>query len=255
MAHDVDDVVKVMGYARRTRRADHVPRRGHEPQRPGAGRRRDGRRAPPLARRAGRGRRRAGARAARHAARPRERDARASTAAGSGPIPASTDIATVGGVVANNSGGMRCGVVHDSYQTVRALTFALPSGTVIDTAAPGCGGAVRRARAGAGARPARDPRRAPRRRRAVRAHPPQVRDQEHDGLPAGRVPRRRHAARDLPAPDRRLRGDARVRVRGGVRHGAVRPAHRDRVRAVPRDRRGGRVRASRWCRRARAPPS
>ena len=52
-----------------------------------------------------------------------------------GPDPASTDIATVGGVVANNSGGMRCGVVHDSYQTVRSLTFALASGTVIDTAA------------------------------------------------------------------------------------------------------------------------
>ena len=54
-----------------------------------------------------------------------------------GPDPASTDIATVGGVVANNSGGMRCGVVRDSYSTVRAMTFVLPSGTVIDTAAPG----------------------------------------------------------------------------------------------------------------------
>jgi D-lactate dehydrogenase len=54
-----------------------------------------------------------------------------------GPDPASTDIATVGGVIANNSGGMRCGVVHDSYSTVRALTFVLPSGTTIDTAAPG----------------------------------------------------------------------------------------------------------------------
>jgi D-lactate dehydrogenase len=53
-----------------------------------------------------------------------------------GPDPASTDIATVGGVVANNSGGMRCGVVHDSYSTVRSLTFVLPSGTRIDTAAP-----------------------------------------------------------------------------------------------------------------------
>jgi D-lactate dehydrogenase len=53
-----------------------------------------------------------------------------------GPDPASTDIATVGGVVANNSGGMRCGVVHDSYSTVRSLTFVLPSGTTIDTAAP-----------------------------------------------------------------------------------------------------------------------
>lgn len=56
-----------------------------------------------------------------------------------GPDPASTDIATVGGVVANNSGGMRCGVTADSYRTLRSLTFALPSGTVIDTAAPGAG--------------------------------------------------------------------------------------------------------------------
>ncbi len=54
-----------------------------------------------------------------------------------GPDPASTDIATVGGVIANNSGGMRCGVVADSYSTVRELTFVLPSGTVIDTGAPG----------------------------------------------------------------------------------------------------------------------
>jgi D-lactate dehydrogenase len=54
-----------------------------------------------------------------------------------GPDPASTDIATVGGVIANNSGGMRCGVVHDAYSTVRSLTFVLPSGTTIDTAAPG----------------------------------------------------------------------------------------------------------------------
>jgi D-lactate dehydrogenase len=56
-----------------------------------------------------------------------------------GPDPASTDIACVGGVLANNSGGMRCGVVADSYSTVRSLTFVLPSGTVIDTAAPDAG--------------------------------------------------------------------------------------------------------------------
>jgi D-lactate dehydrogenase len=54
-----------------------------------------------------------------------------------GPDPASTDVATVGGVVANNSGGMRCGVTQDSYSTLRSLTFVLPSGTRIDTAAPG----------------------------------------------------------------------------------------------------------------------
>ena len=54
-----------------------------------------------------------------------------------GPDPASTDIATVGGVVANNSGGMRCGVTYDSYSTVTGMTFVLPSGTLIDTEAEG----------------------------------------------------------------------------------------------------------------------
>jgi D-lactate dehydrogenase len=53
-----------------------------------------------------------------------------------GPDPASTDIATVGGVIANNSGGMRCGVTEDSYSTVRSLSFVLPSGTIVDTAEP-----------------------------------------------------------------------------------------------------------------------
>jgi D-lactate dehydrogenase len=54
-----------------------------------------------------------------------------------GPDPASTDIACVGGVIANNSGGMRCGTSKDSYSTVRSMTLVLPSGTTIDTAAPG----------------------------------------------------------------------------------------------------------------------
>jgi D-lactate dehydrogenase len=54
-----------------------------------------------------------------------------------GPDPASTDIATVGGVIANNSGGMRCGVTYDSYSTVRSMTLVLANGAVIDTAAPG----------------------------------------------------------------------------------------------------------------------
>jgi D-lactate dehydrogenase len=54
-----------------------------------------------------------------------------------GPDPASTDIATVGGVIANNSGGMRCGVTRDSYSTVSSMTLVLPSGTMIDTAAAG----------------------------------------------------------------------------------------------------------------------
>ena len=47
-------------------------------------------------------------------------------------------------------------------------------------------------------------------RAAARAHRAQVRDQEHHRLPAVRLPRRRHAARDLPAAARRLGGDARA---------------------------------------------
>jgi len=54
-----------------------------------------------------------------------------------GPDPASTDIACVGGVIANNSGGMRCGVTRDSYSTVRSMTLVLASGTAIDTAEAG----------------------------------------------------------------------------------------------------------------------
>ncbi len=53
-----------------------------------------------------------------------------------GPDPASTEIACVGGVLANNSGGMRCGVHADSYRTVSALRFMLADGTEIDTAEP-----------------------------------------------------------------------------------------------------------------------
>jgi D-lactate dehydrogenase len=52
-----------------------------------------------------------------------------------GPDPASKDIATLGGVIANNSGGMRCGVSWDPYSTVESMTLVLASGTVLDTAA------------------------------------------------------------------------------------------------------------------------
>ena len=53
-----------------------------------------------------------------------------------GPDPASTDIACIGGVIANNSGGMRCGVVSDSYRTVSAMKLVLACGATIDTDAP-----------------------------------------------------------------------------------------------------------------------
>jgi len=52
-----------------------------------------------------------------------------------GPDPASIRSCTLGGILANNSSGMCCGVEQNSYHTLRSLTFVLPSGTCIDTAA------------------------------------------------------------------------------------------------------------------------
>jgi D-lactate dehydrogenase len=52
-----------------------------------------------------------------------------------GPDPASISTCTVGGILSNNSSGMCCGVVQNAYHTLESLTFVLPSGTVIDTAA------------------------------------------------------------------------------------------------------------------------
>ena len=52
-----------------------------------------------------------------------------------GPDPASEGACTIGGVVANNSSGMACGTVNNTYKTLESLTVVLPSGTVVDTAA------------------------------------------------------------------------------------------------------------------------
>jgi D-lactate dehydrogenase len=62
-----------------------------------------------------------------------------------GPDPASVDACTIGGVVADNAGGMRCTIERDSYHTVRSMTVVLASGTVIDTAQPGAEAAFVRA--------------------------------------------------------------------------------------------------------------
>ncbi|MER7276172.1 FAD-binding and (Fe-S)-binding domain-containing protein [Dactylosporangium sp. NPDC000244] len=53
-----------------------------------------------------------------------------------GPDPASESACTVGGVIANNSSGMTCGTHANTYQTLESMTLVLPSGTVVDTAAP-----------------------------------------------------------------------------------------------------------------------
>src|SRR5208283_2968403 len=53
-----------------------------------------------------------------------------------GPDPASINACMMGGILSNNSSGMCCGVAQNAYHTLESLKFALPSGTVIDTAEP-----------------------------------------------------------------------------------------------------------------------
>lgn len=53
-----------------------------------------------------------------------------------GPDPASEIACTIGGVIANNSSGMACGITQNSYRTVESLVVVLPSGRVLDTGHP-----------------------------------------------------------------------------------------------------------------------
>jgi D-lactate dehydrogenase len=63
-----------------------------------------------------------------------------------GPDPASIDAAMIGGILANNSSGMCCGVAQNSYNTLDSLSVLLADGTVVDTALPEADEALRRAR-------------------------------------------------------------------------------------------------------------
>ncbi len=51
-----------------------------------------------------------------------------------GPDPASLEACMVGGILANNSSGMCCGVSRNAYHTLDSMVFVLASGTVVDTA-------------------------------------------------------------------------------------------------------------------------
>ena len=53
-----------------------------------------------------------------------------------GPDPASIDACMMGGILANNSSGMCCGVIENSYHTIHSMTIVLPNGFVLDTAPP-----------------------------------------------------------------------------------------------------------------------
>lgn len=50
-----------------------------------------------------------------------------------GPDPASINAAMMGGILSNNSSGMCCGVVQNSYHTLRSMTFVLPNGIVFNS--------------------------------------------------------------------------------------------------------------------------
>ena len=143
-----------------------------------------------------------------------------------GPDPASSSACTIGGVIANNAGGMRCTVQKDAYQTVSALTFVTPSGAVIDTSSLRRGKGSSRGRAGclrSGLLELREESFWPiaeladrmRRKYAIT---------KHARTTALRSSRRRNAARDFSSSPRRLRGYARVHRRSGDRHRFRRPA-------------------------------
>jgi D-lactate dehydrogenase len=56
-----------------------------------------------------------------------------------GPDPASIDACMIGGILANNSSGMCCGVTENAYRTIHSMTFVLPNGFTLDTAEPQAG--------------------------------------------------------------------------------------------------------------------
>lgn len=51
-----------------------------------------------------------------------------------GPDPSSINSAMIGGILANNSSGMCCGVSQNSYHTLHSIKFVLPDGQAFDTA-------------------------------------------------------------------------------------------------------------------------
>ena len=52
-----------------------------------------------------------------------------------GPDPASINSCMMGGVLANNSSGMCCGVELNAYHTLESMVFVLPDGTLVDSSA------------------------------------------------------------------------------------------------------------------------
>ena len=62
-----------------------------------------------------------------------------------GPDPASEVACTIGGVIANNSSGMACGITHNTYQTLESALIVLANGAIIDTSSASADEAVKNA--------------------------------------------------------------------------------------------------------------
>ncbi|NIM00470.1 MAG: FAD-binding protein [Acidobacteria bacterium] len=60
-----------------------------------------------------------------------------------GPDPASINACMMGGILANNSSGMCCGIEQNAYRTLDSMVLVLPDGTTLDTADPDATGALR----------------------------------------------------------------------------------------------------------------
>jgi D-lactate dehydrogenase len=61
-----------------------------------------------------------------------------------GPDPATINVALIGGIVANNSSGMCCGVAQNTYHTIKDMRVMLHDGTILDTAEPNSVAAFRK---------------------------------------------------------------------------------------------------------------
>ena len=135
-----------------------------------------------------------------------------------GPDPASINACKIGGIAANNASGMCCGTAQNSYHTLAA--HAGDAGRRHAARHRRCREPRRlRPQPRRSARAAAPAGRAdPRRRRAGRADPPQVRDQEHHRLQPERAGRLHRPVRHPRAPDDRLRRHARLHLRGHLPH-------------------------------------
>ena len=254
VAEDLDDISAVFSYAHGQGPRRRLPRRRHLAQRPGAGRGHPRRRTPALER---------ASRCSTTAPAPGSGRAPPccaptppwpGTAGCSGPIRPARIACTLGGVVANNASG-HDGRHHPQLLPDARLAHPRPAVAARSWTPPDPDADAELAHAEpalcAGLLALKAEIEAD--RGAGRPDPRQVRDQEHQRLPPGRLPRRRDTGRDPARADGRLRGHPRLPRRDRLRHPAAGPAHLQRAAVLPHADRRGRGRARASTRRARGP--